>query len=547
MRLFVKAIRAQQLYAANNPMHKAALDALRAGFGAVWSVEPDTLVLNIGETEIQWSGVTVLAEGPKSSDNLAWLFYKDGIRELRFQNGIEDAEIIRFIDIICRARKAGVEDDDLITMLWEADLTGLAYHYLDVNADEVDGDGVRDGRPAPTEMSPEELHLQIEQAHDQAKMRRSGVVNMADFDQTLYFLDEKEVDYLKQEIAREYEQDLRLNIVAALLDVFEQQANDAIREEALDHVETMLAFLLAAGNFRGVAYLLAETRVAAHRPTDLTPNILARVGSIADRLSAPATVAQMLESLDTATTLPPRQELELLFDQLKGTALGPVFTWLPRVKDERLRDLVVGVANRLASVNSAELVKLIDSSDPVVSNEAMKRAAGLGAQAAVGPIARIMSDPDPKRRQLAAQSLSEIGSTGALAAMEKALTDTDREVRILAMRALAAGGAKSALSRLETIVRSKEIRDADITEKTAAFESYGALCGDRGVENLDAILNGKAGFLGKREDTSIRAAAAVALSRIRSSRAMEALQKASADKEPVVRNAVSRAIKVLSS
>jgi len=370
---------------------------------------------------------------------------------------------------------------------------------------------------------------------------------MADFDQTLYFLDEKEADYLKQEIAREYEQDLRLNIVAALLDVFEQQPNDAIREETLDHVETMLAFLLAAGNFRGVAYLLAETRVAAHRPTDLSPNILARIGSIADRLSAPETVAQMLEALDTAVVLPPRQELELLFDQLKGTALGPVFSWLPRVKDERLRDLIIGVANRLASVNTAELVKLIDSSDTVVSNEAMKRAAGLGAQAAVGPIAKVMTDPDAKRRQLAAQSLSEIGSTGALAAMEKALTDTDRDVRIIAMRSIAAGGAKSALGRLETIVKSKEIRDADITEKTAAFESYGALCGERGIENLDAILNGKAGFLGKREDTSMRAAAAVALSRIRSGRAMDALQKASSDKEPVVRNAVSRAIKVLSS
>jgi HEAT repeat protein len=217
------------------------------------------------------------------------------------------------------------------------------------------------------------------------------------------------------------------------------------------------------------------------------------------------------------------------------------------VRDERLRDLVTGVANRLAAVNSAELVKLIDSTDVAVSNEAMRRAAALGAQAAVGPIAKVMTDADPKRRQLAAQSLSEIGSTGALAAMEKALSDTDRDVRILAMRAIASSGAKSALGRLEGIVKGKEIRDADITEKTAAFESYGTLCGDRGVENLDPILNGKAGFLGKREDTAMRAAAAVALGRIRSSKAMDSLQRAAADKEPVVRNAVARALKGLLS
>jgi HEAT repeat protein len=74
------------------------------------------------------------------------------------------------------------------------------------------------------------------------------------------------------------------------------------------------------------------------------------------------------------------------------------------------------------------------------------------------------------------------------------------------------------------------------------FEAYGALCGDSGLEYLDALLNGK-GFLGRREDAEVRACAAFALGRIGSIRATEALRKAAGEKDVVVRNAVNRALR----
>jgi hypothetical protein len=538
MRLMVKAVRAQQLYAANNPMHRTALDAVRTGFVKVWA-DTDELTLTIGETELQWSGVAVLADPVKSADSLAWILYKDGLRELRFSKGVEDAEIVKFIGIIARARKATIDDDDLVTMLWEGDFTTIAYNYRDAQADEVETGDISRVQGPPGDISPEELQLSVEQS---AMARKSGVINMADFDQTLYFLDEREVEYLKREVAREYEQDLRTNIVAALLDVFEQQSNEAVREECLDYVETMLAFLLASGSFRGVAYLLAETKVAAARPGDLSATVRARIDALPERLSSPEALNQLLQSLDDAAMLPPKDELELLFDQLRPAALGTVFAWLPRVRDDRLRALVTEVASKLAAANTGELVRLIDSPDLAVSTEAMRRAGGLKAQAAVAATVGVLGDPDSKRRHVATQALAEIGSPGAMQGLERAIGDADRDVRITAMRALAAAGHRPAAPKLEAIVKGKDIRAADITEMTAVFESYGALCGDSGVNNLDAILNAK-GFLGKREDLSLRAAAAMGLGRIGTAKALESLQRSAADKEPVVRNAVAKALR----
>ena len=50
-------------------------------------------------------------------------------------------------------------------------------------------------------------------------------------------------------------------------------------------------------------------------------------------------------------------------------------------------------------------------------------------------------------------------------------------------------------------------------------------------------------MLGRKEDPETRACAAMALGKIRTPAAREVLQKMTQDKEPLVRNAVSRALR----
>jgi len=82
-----------------------------------------------------------------------------------------------------------------------------------------------------------------------------------------------------------------------------------------------------------------------------------------------------------------------------------------------------------------------------------------------------------------------------------------------------------------------------LTEKMAFFEAYGALAGAAGIPPLEKILVVKGGLLARKEDPETRACAAMALGKIRSPAAREVLQKVTQDKEPLVRNAVSRALR----
>jgi HEAT repeat protein len=224
-----------------------------------------------------------------------------------------------------------------------------------------------------------------------------------------------------------------------------------------------------------------------------------------------------------------------------------VFSWLRRIHNPKVKWLLESAAERLASLNTSELVRLILASEREVALEAIRRAGALKTPAAVQSLSKILAGPDVELRQMAVTALTEIGSASALQALERGVEDSDREVRISTVRAFTARTYKLVLSRIDAVVKGKGIRDADLTEKMAFFEAFGTLAGPEGIEYLDSVLNGK-GFLGRREDPEIRACAAIALGRITNSRATDVLRRASsAEKDVVVRNAVNRALRGASS
>jgi len=534
LRHFGKAARAHQLYLPNNPIYKSAHDALRAGFLPLWE-ETDELVLAFTENEVRWEGMAVLSESSRGSDSLPWLFYKDGVRELRLLRGFEAEELDKLLGIMQRVRKASPDEDDLLTLLWEGDFVFLRYRYLDLTLETApvlaEGERIRGDDDVETRVEPEE-----------EPPTRAGVVNMSDFDGTLYFLDEREIEYLQAEVDREYRSDLRQNVIAILMDIFEQQAEAAVRDEVIEQLDVLMVHMLSAAQFQNVAYLMRESQLTSTRAPQITPAHAERLAQIPMRLSAPDAVAQLLQSVDEAETLPPPSDLLQLFEQLRGPALATVLEWLGKLQNAKVRPLLDQAAARLASQNTAELVKLIGSTVPGVALEAARRAGALKTPAAVAPLAKALAEGDVPLRVAAVQALGEIASPGALQSLERGLDDAERDVRVAAIRALSARNYRPVLAKLDAMVKGKALRDANLTEKMVAFEAYGGLCGDEGVAALDAMLNGKSLF-GRREDSELRACAAVALGRINTPRAQEVLRRASSEKDVIVRNAVNRALR----
>jgi HEAT repeat protein len=126
--------------------------------------------------------------------------------------------------------------------------------------------------------------------------------------------------------------------------------------------------------------------------------------------------------------------------------------------------------------------------------------------------------------------------------LERGLDDPDRGVRLAVVKAFSEREHRAILPRLERAIKERVIREGSSAEKTAFFDAYATLGGDASVPLLESILLPR-GILTRKEDPATRASAAMALGRLGSERALDAVRRAAGDKEIIVRSAAARALR----
>lgn len=537
MQVFVKALQATQLYLPNNPIYQQALANLKAGFRPLWE-HMDELVLDVTESDFVWEERPVLSQGNRS-DSVPWLLFKDGVRRITFTPGVENEEITRFLGLLNRARALPPEgDDDVLTLLWEQDFQHIRYGFVDLGMPEAAPLAAKAEVP---EGSPQEVRQRVEEEVGE-EARPRGVVSLEDFDATLYFLDDQERAYLQQEVEREYSQDLRSNILAMLFDILELQTYSTVRAEVLSILENFLPYLLAVGDFRAVAYVCREIGVVLRRARDVLPEHRKALEDIPSRLSQPEALGQLLQSLDEAAMHPTEEELGQLFRELQPAALETLLHWLPKLTNQRVKELLTDASQRLAQAHPEGVGRALESEDEGVVLEAVRLAGRLRLTPVVSTLGALFGRAGPAVKVAAVEALAAIGSPGAIQELERAIDDPEKDVRVAAVRVLGQRGARRALPKIEARVNGKALRGADLTEKMAFFEAYGLLAGKDGVNTLaELLLSG--GLLKRKEDSETRACAAMALGKINFPEARQVLERAAKDKDPLVRNAVARALK----
>ena len=551
----VKALRAHQLYLPNNPVYQKALDTLRTAFRPVWEAA-DELALDVGENELRWEGNVVYSQTNRG-ESLAWVFFKDGVRALTLLPGVEQDEIIGLLDVVHRARTLRQEDsDDLLTLLWEKDFQRIRYVFQEMapsemgtmvlpSADEVAAAMGGGGQPRVVSQAiAEDTAGEAEPDQAGAPAGPAGTVRPEEFDTTLYFLEEKEIQYLRAEVTREYTADLRRSVLAMLLDVLELQPYPTVRAELISILESFLPYLLGAGDYSAVAYVLREVKAVLQRAREVLPEHRKALEELPARLSEPEPLSQLLQSLDEAAAHPSAEELGDLFGELRAEALPTLLGWMPKLTNQRVKVVLDGAIGRLAAAHAEKLVDAIGGRDPLVALEAVKLAGRLRLPSAVSALTQALGHEETALRAAAVQALSDLAVPGALQGLEKALDDPDREVRLATVRILMMKKHRGALPKVTAAIQGKSVRVADLTEKMAFFEAYGSMVGESGVESLDGMLN-SGGFLKRREDPELRACAALALGRIGTDAARQSLERATDAKDALVRNAVSKALRGL--
>ncbi|MEX2049071.1 MAG: HEAT repeat domain-containing protein, partial [Gemmatimonadota bacterium] len=367
-------------------------------------------------------------------------------------------------------------------------------------------------------------------------------VKQDDFNPTLYALDRREMDAVAAELKKELARDTRADVLNALFDRLEEPQNRARQSEILRILSTLLPNFLSRGGLVAATGVLQELRRLESTPGVFDEQRIAESRAILDRVSAPEAIQELIQALFDGTIRASATQLSGFLQFLRGGALSPLLRASETVEHKELQAVLRKAVQWIANRNRAAVVKLLDEDDPVLAAGAARLAGDMQIAEAGPALTHLLAHADKSVRLAAVEAAVTLKASTVAGALLKTLDDPEREIRIAAAKALGALQYRPAARALGAIVRGRAIRGADISEKVAVFEAFGIVAEADGLEVLDGLLNGK-GFLGKREPTDIRAAAALALGRIAGPEARAALERATQDDDAVVRSNVNRALR----
>ncbi len=540
LRAVGKAQRALQMYLPNNPVYHRAMEQLADAFGPVWTVT-GRLALDILEDGIDWEGTPVYRQ-PARGEGIAWQLYKDGLRRLTLLPGVESEEIVRFLQVLNRARLLPADaGDDLLTLLWGEEFVLISYTFV-----EVLGEGVefmQETAPRDLPPVPEVARQEVASARAAPDPAPLGVVDLNEFDATPYFLDEAETRLIRTDLDEEYRRDIRQASIDALLDILETQRDAAIRREVVSLLEDILPAQLVAGGFRIVARIIRELRVISARGQGLDEELHRAVLSFESRLSEPDILDQLFRIFEDGSFRPNDDDVGEVLRELKPAALPTVLTRLGGTLDGGLRRLLEASVIELARANPQGLAAMLQSGAPEALVPTIRLAGRLGQTQLVPAVVAHLRDGGDAVRLAAVQALGEFGTPTAVDAIEAALADSERVVRQAALTALLERGGSGGLRpRLEQLIFDGTDHGWERTERRSLFEAYATLAGPEALPRLRELLEPR-GLLRRREPAEVRACAIFGLARVRTFEARLLVDRYTNDKEAVVRSAANSVLR----
>jgi hypothetical protein len=536
---FGRAFKGFQLYEPNNPVYQRFLDELREAFAELWK-ELARLRVAVEEDRFTVEGEVVL-QAQERADSIPFLFYKDGIREMTFLEGFEEEELERFLEVMRQARQEEVDGDDLLTLLWNAELDRFQYQYIDVFA--LESLDLPEAGPGAT---PELLESILQDVHEEEAGASEPEVGQAalgpeDLNPTLYSLDPRELEQLNQEIDKEMSRELQAEVLASLFDRLEEPDWPERQSRILEILRDLFPSFLGRGAFEDAARVLEELHTLESTPGVFDPKRREELHELVAELSSADTIGELVRTLEDGSVDASARHLSEYMGQLSSRALAPLLEASEGASSKLqpfLRRAVTGIAQR----HQGALVKLLRSDNPVVAAGAARLVGVLQVVQAAAALPELLARDDPRVRLAAVEAASGIKASLAAKALQDALDDPDAKVRVAAARALGKLRYRPSAPRFRELITSGSFHHAELSERIIFFESYADLGDPETLAFLDKILNGK-GLLGRRESPEQRACAALALGRVGSREALDMLARSAADDNQVVKSAVSRALR----
>lgn len=504
------------------------------------------LRLGVVGSDLIYEGQSVYSD-PELRTSYPFLLFRDGIQRLVFEPGIEVDEVRVFCQLLRDQSVLGTHvqmEDDLVTLLWDADLAHVRYVVSESFKQDEEGDTEREAQrkrlieqlhadafsatledglaarfvrpPKPEEKARAERDLAAAKAWERGnaiahdEQARAALAAQVDTDDVLL---RKFLEIVFVEILEQKDEKLRRELVSLVRDF-------AIEAARRDRLAEAIGVLKALGDLARMAG--DEGRKVAQQILGAiaTPELLAELMhqlELADEagteplltflaLIPPKEARAMVPLLGTVTTVPRRRAVCQLLSERLGDDLSAIGEHVRDAEESLALDLVFLLRQTPSERGRVELLVALDHPSALVRRAAFDaiRKAGAGNDATlVGAALLSLEEVDPDLRQLALLSLPrrldvEIARRLRTIIGRDAFDTWDYSDKRRAFLAYAAAAGKRAAKELQEVVTTRAVFSSDALDDRRCAAAFGlaSLGDDAALATLEA--EAKRMFGGKR-------------------------------------------------
>ncbi|MCK5140540.1 MAG: hypothetical protein KAQ85_11910, partial [Thermodesulfovibrionia bacterium] len=232
----LKSKKMMRMYPANNPMHINASKGIFEKFNNFFELQ-SSITFAVTMNSLMYKNEQVYHKQEKD-DNLAFFFFKDGLREISFLKDIEQQELEEFINILNIDFESDAPDDDIVTLLWDGDFKKIKY-FVDqdfLGNWEVTND---------SEISNEKVTSAYKDAFKQETEKKVIQVE----------LNESDFRYLADEMQKQDQPKLQ-KIITIMFEALYQTEEIGYVKEIISIITDIMDYCVQESDFKNAAYVM---------------------------------------------------------------------------------------------------------------------------------------------------------------------------------------------------------------------------------------------------------------------------------------------------
>jgi HEAT repeat protein len=527
----LKAKKILRMYPKNNPIYSNTLGECSDKFREFFSFR-DKLDLKIRQNEILFDAEPVYASTEKE-DNLALFFFKDGLRELSFTEGLGPEEIEDFLKIVSLDFDREALDDDIVTLFWERDFQNIKYVVDETMlVDEDDYEARAVAKLKEKEAEEDNLLKAYEDAFREGEVVKDvSIVPLADKDLQL-LLKELDKDAL----------DKTEKLIRILFEMFHLSEDKADLEDLAGFFTNTIEYCIGRGDIHLVTDLLSRLKAVAEDPSGA--DAIRKCAKKVILFAGSEPVINLLGSLLDGVQEVDERVFEDFVKFLDRNAILPLMKILGELQSIHSRKVVIDALIFLGSKDIVTLARGLADDRWYVVRNIIYILRKIGDKRAVDYLLKTVKHGDLRVRKEVIRTLGELGGAGVLQALRECLDDAELEVRSAALKALANMGSEAAKRIILNRISDKNFRGKDFEEKKEYYEALSRWKDGEVFTFLVATLKNRT-FFGRAKTDEARACAAYCLGLLGNRDALPLLHKCKNDGGKLLKEFSYTAIKRL--